>query len=86
MDDEWSKEDGGLFLDYGVCTQLSIREEQQTPVRTVVPKFNRLVCFNVPRDHEVTAVTVEDDVERPRLSIFGWFLVPGESEGDPAVL
>lgn len=72
VDDEWSKEDGGLFLDYG-------KEEQETPIRTVVPKFNRLVCFNVPRDHEVTAVAVENDVERPRLSIFGWFLVPDNS-------
>ena len=38
---------------------------QITPEQTIVPAFNRLVAFDVPRYHEVTAVTVEDDVLRP---------------------
>ena len=86
VDDDWSEEDGGLFLDYGVCNSINkseredSTESQQIPERTVVPKFNRLVYFEVPRDHEVTAVAVEDDVERPRLSIFGWFLVPNDED------
>lgn len=39
-----------------------------------VPQFNSIVAFQVPRFHEVTAVTTQ----RPRYSIFGWFLKPGK--------
>jgi hypothetical protein len=39
-----------------------------------VPKFNSLVAFTVPRFHEVTLVKQD----RPRFSIFGWFLEPGD--------
>jgi hypothetical protein len=39
-----------------------------------VPEWNSLVAFKVPRFHEVTAVTSN----RPRYSIFGWFLQPGQ--------
>lgn len=39
-----------------------------------VPSFNSAVIFQVPRYHEVTEVTSE----RPRYSIFGWFLSPGK--------
>ena len=77
VDDDWSTHDGGLFLDYGVGGDSNIgASEKMTQIRpeqTIVPAFNRLVAFDVPRYHEVTAVTVEDDVLRPRLSIFGWF-------------
>ena len=74
VDDEWdSKKDGGVLLDHGPTSK-----KFQTP-NAIVPKFNRLVCFNVPRFHEVTPVldrsSGDDEVEdRPRLSIFGWFL------------
>ncbi len=40
-----------------------------------VPEFNSLVAFKVPRYHQVTAVASS---ERPRYSIFGWFLQPGK--------
>lgn len=39
-----------------------------------IPEYNSLVAFRIPRFHEVTAVASE----RPRLSIFGWFLQPGK--------
>ena len=41
--------------------------------RKYVPEFNSLIAFNVPRFHEVQAVTTN----RPRYSIFGWFLTGG---------
>ena len=75
VDDEWSEEkDGGVLLDWGPTNQ-----KFEAPKR-ICPKFNRLVCFQVPRFHEVTQVedrnsgTEEDKEERPRLSVFGWFL------------
>ena len=43
--------------------------------RRFTPEFNSVVLFQVPRYHEVTAVKVE----RPRYSIFGWFLKEGIS-------
>ena len=39
-----------------------------------VPEFNSAVFFKVPRFHEVEAVALD----RPRYSIFGWYLLPGE--------
>lgn len=39
-----------------------------------VPEFNTAVIFKVPRFHEVEAVAVD----RPRYSIFGWYLLPGQ--------
>ena len=38
--------------------------------RRFVPEFNSLVAFRVPREHEVTRCTGD----RPRYSVFGWFL------------
>ena len=77
VDDYWSERDGGMFLDYGVCSDAG-----STPKRTILPSFNRLVMFDVPRDHEVTPVTVDNDVKRPRLSIFGWFLAPDQTSSE----
>jgi hypothetical protein len=53
--------------------------------RVVLPKFNRLVAFRVPRYHQVTPVVAPADGgagdgprSRPlRFSVFGWFLEPG---------
>jgi Rps23 Pro-64 3,4-dihydroxylase Tpa1-like proline 4-hydroxylase len=39
-----------------------------------VPEFNSLIAFTIPRFHEVLAVTCD----RPRYSIFGWFLTEGK--------
>jgi Rps23 Pro-64 3,4-dihydroxylase Tpa1-like proline 4-hydroxylase len=41
--------------------------------RKYVPEFNSLVAFTVPRWHEVQALITD----RPRYSIFGWFLSKG---------
>lgn len=52
---------------------------------TIVPEFNKLVAFKVPLWHEVTAVVGA----RPRYSLFGWWLLPGERyafPGAPALL
>ena len=42
----------------------------------VVPRFNTLVAFRVPRWHAVTPLA--PGAPR-RLSLFGWFLRPGEA-------
>ena len=73
VDDEWDGEkDGGVLLDWGP-TNKKFKQPKE-----IIPKFNRLVCFQVPRFHEVTKVVSRSDVEeeedRPRLSLFGWFL------------
>ena len=39
-----------------------------------VPSFNSMVVFAVPRMHAVAPVLVD----RPRLSLFGWWLAPGK--------
>ena len=39
-----------------------------------VPSFNTFVAFKVPRMHFVAPVLVDN---RPRLSVFGWWLQPG---------
>eukprot|EP01134_Creolimax_fragrantissima_P000986 CFRG0986T1 len=40
-----------------------------------VPEFNSVVAFQVPRFHEVQPMVSE----RPRFSIFGWFMQPGKT-------
>lgn len=60
---DWSLDKGGIFLDHG-CV----------PSMPMVPKFNTLVFFKVPRLHEVTPVSGTCDDHR--FSIFGWSLVP----------
>lgn len=56
---DWKEEYGGCFVDYGL-----------EPPRTVVPQFNSLIAFLVPRNHQVTMMS---DNAPPRFSIFGWF-------------
>uniref|UniRef100_A0A0G4I3J3 Prolyl 4-hydroxylase alpha subunit domain-containing protein n=1 Tax=Chromera velia CCMP2878 TaxID=1169474 RepID=A0A0G4I3J3_9ALVE len=60
--DEWNEEHGGVFVDY------------EGGMR-VVPEFNSLVAFRVPRYHEVTRVS--PSCGRSRYSVFGWFLQEG---------
>lgn len=57
---DWREEYGGVLVDIETGTRH-------------VPQFNSLIAFDVPRFHEVTAVTAP----RPRFSIFGWFLTEG---------
>ena len=54
---------GGLFVDH-------------VAGKRYAPAFNSLVAFTVPRQHEVTAVQAA--FPGKRLSLFGWFLEPGE--------
>jgi hypothetical protein len=54
---------GGCFVDHVTGKQYA-------------PQFNSLVAFTVPRQHEVTAVQAA--FPGKRLSLFGWFLEPGE--------
>ena len=55
----WTVEDGGCFID---CETKACHP----------PGFNRLLCFAVPRMHEVTAV--QRDGSDVRYSLFGWVL------------
>lgn len=60
LSEDWPEENGGLLIDLG--------GETATPI---APRFNRLVTFGVPRDHEVTPVVGEGD----RLTVYGWWSV-----------
>jgi hypothetical protein len=59
---DWSEEDGGALVDLD-CP------------KKFVPEFNSMVAFSVPRMHAVQAVKAAN---KARLSIFGWFLKPGQ--------
>jgi hypothetical protein len=54
---------GGLFVDLAT-----------NPPYPVVPKFNSIAMFKVPRLHQVTPI--EDGVTKARYSLFGWTLKP----------
>mmetsp|Transcript_41696 Transcript_41696/g.75726 ORF Transcript_41696/g.75726 Transcript_41696/m.75726 type:complete len:269 (-) Transcript_41696:15-821(-) len=58
---DWVADYGGCLIDHG-CP---------SGPRTIVPVFNSLVAFLVPRQHEVSQV-VGTGPER-RYSVFGWF-------------
>jgi hypothetical protein len=55
---DWHERLGGSFVDLATGSEL-------------VPRFNSLVAFWVPRMHEVTPMRTR----RERLSVFGWFYV-----------
>eukprot|EP00123_Amoebidium_parasiticum_P014006 comp22278_c0_seq1/m.32971 comp22278_c0_seq1/g.32971 ORF comp22278_c0_seq1/g.32971 comp22278_c0_seq1/m.32971 type:complete len:654 (-) comp22278_c0_seq1:315-2276(-) len=59
---DWTEEMGGLLTDV------------EGDGKSYVPEFNSAIAFRVPRYHVVTPVTCD----RPRFSIFGWFMQPGE--------
>mmetsp|Transcript_40048 Transcript_40048/g.55648 ORF Transcript_40048/g.55648 Transcript_40048/m.55648 type:complete len:117 (+) Transcript_40048:612-962(+) len=65
----WKREDGGLFVDYGVSSNPKI------PPVEYEPEFNSLVAFRVwqngPHLHEVTPVLTRQNC---RYSVFGWLL------------
>ena len=56
----WKFDMGGLFVDLAA-----------QPAFPVVPKFNTLICFKVPRLHQVTPI---EDATVKRYSLFGWSL------------
>ena len=57
----WRADLGGCLVDL------------EGPGELIVPEFNTLVAFRVPRLHEVTRMATD----RPRLTVFGWMLRPG---------
>ena len=67
----WRAEWGGALLD---LEGGSARSRAPRP-REIVPAFNSLVLFEVPRMHAVAPVHVQNP---PRLSLFGWWLAPGK--------
>ena len=73
VDDAWkSARDGGALVD------LANDGDGGTRVET---KFNRFVCFQVPRLHRVEAVRARDKV---RHSIFGWWYRPATEDEIPS--
>jgi len=60
----WTEEIGGALVDH----------EAEGGPKTYVPEFNSVVSFRIPRYHEVTPM----HTERPRYTVFGWFLKPGK--------
>mmetsp|Transcript_62315 Transcript_62315/g.115650 ORF Transcript_62315/g.115650 Transcript_62315/m.115650 type:complete len:301 (-) Transcript_62315:143-1045(-) len=67
----WDEAYGGLLID-------NLRDGP----RIIVPEFNSMVCFLVPREHQVTRVA---EGAPTRYSIFGWFNdeVPYKDEDIP---
>ncbi len=59
----WCADWGGL---------LHIMDDKKNIVKTLVPQFNTLNIFKVPRDHFVSYVSPL--AKQPRLSITGWLL------------
>lgn len=67
--DDWdATTDGGALEDL-----------ESTSGRMIEPKFNRFVCFKVPRSHAVRAVTSG----KARRSIFGWWYRPAREDEVP---
>lgn len=60
---DWKAEDGGALID--------VPSQQK-----YIPLFNSLVAFQVPRFHAVEPVK---SATKERMSIFGWFLLPGQT-------
>ncbi|KAG2442500.1 hypothetical protein HXX76_002586 [Chlamydomonas incerta] len=64
---DWKEEYGGVLVD--------LEDAAAGPSgRRYVPQWNSVVAFKVPRYHAVTPLATD----RPRYSIFGWFLLPGK--------
>eukprot|EP00746_Dinoflagellata_sp_MGD_P041865 gnl/MRDRNA2_/MRDRNA2_201272_c0_seq1.p1 gnl/MRDRNA2_/MRDRNA2_201272_c0~~gnl/MRDRNA2_/MRDRNA2_201272_c0_seq1.p1 ORF type:complete len:253 (-),score=53.46 gnl/MRDRNA2_/MRDRNA2_201272_c0_seq1:306-1064(-) len=59
MTQDWCEEYGGCLVDLG--------EEEP---KVIVPQFNSLITFTVPREHEVTEML---EGSPPRYTFFGWF-------------
>lgn len=62
---DWDVSCGGLLVDLG---------SGEPGGTTIVPEFNSLIVFRVPRSHMVTPMTTD----RNRFTVFGWFLEEGD--------
>ena len=76
---DWTEDMGGAFVDMNEVDQNHSRQKKQKWTAHV-PRFNRVVAFNVPRLHSVEPVAA---VKRPRYSVFGWLYeeLPGKGKG-----
>ena len=71
VNDDWDSErDGGALVD--------VADDGETRVET---RFNRFVCFEVPRLHRVEAVRAKNGA---RHSIFGWWYRPATEDEVPS--
>ena len=76
VDDAWNTaRDGGALVD------LANDGDDGDDGTRVETKFNRFVCFQVPRVHRVEAVRARDKV---RHSIFGWWYRPATEDEIPS--
>lgn len=86
---DFTEDDGGAFVDlndggkfrekilklrilYFFANVLSVDDKP----KPIVPKFNTLVSFVIPREHAVSPVVTD----KVRYSLFGWFLKPVEAQ------
>ncbi|PSC76917.1 cupin superfamily subfamily [Micractinium conductrix] len=87
---DWQEEWGGALVDLeappeegeeaaeaggsdAALQRRAARRHSRGQGRLYVPRWNSAVFFRVPRYHAVTPLTTD----RPRYSVFGWFLQPG---------
>merc|ERR1712224_187773 len=61
---DWCEEYGGCLVD------LESDADTEQPGRLIVPSFNSLIAFLVPREHEVTEML---EGSPARYTLFGWF-------------
>lgn len=82
---EWKPEWGGSLELYPVKPNANGRDEPESiPSKVIPPSWNQFVFFEVQPGHSfhsVEEVVVdEDDCQRQRLSISGWFHKPQKGE------
>ncbi|KAI8999276.1 Oxoglutarate and iron-dependent oxygenase degradation C-term-domain-containing protein [Gaertneriomyces semiglobifer] len=75
-DEPWEPEYGGALELYPVVTKGT---PAVNPTVIIPPKWNQLVMFTVQPGHSFHSVE-EVVVDKPRLSISGWFHIPQEGE------
>lgn len=66
LSDTWAASDGGVFID----------EEAAGGPMQLVPTFNALVTFPVPRWHSVTKITGARRGQQARFAAYGWVVAP----------
>lgn len=70
---KWKETYGGCLVDHGLTPPAATNgkgKAKGAAGNVIVPEWNSVVAFDVPRWHEVTPCSTN----RCRYSIFGWFL------------
>ncbi|ORY06722.1 hypothetical protein K493DRAFT_16228 [Basidiobolus meristosporus CBS 931.73] len=75
-DEPWKPEDGGALELYPV---LEKGTPAVSPTVSIPPQWNQMVFFTVQPGHSFHSVE-EVVVDKPRLSVSGWFHIPQEGE------